>query len=291
MSIPLYPNAVWQSGTNENSLPANDNALRDEAVNRLVISQVITAQPASPVDGDVYIIPPGATGAQWSTFDTYDIAIFRDGTWYAWSPVDGVVVNIGGGLFEFSGSSGWSSIGGGGGGSTEGKQAIYIAAGSMRPSISGGSQALASVVTSANQPDILSLDFDPTTIEYCQFSFVMPRKWNEGTITAKFHWSHAATTTNFAVVWALQAVAVSNDDPIATNYGTAVTVTDTGGTTNDFYSSDETSPITVGGSPQPEDMVFFRAYRDATAGGDTLAIDARLMGITVYITTNAGTDA
>lgn len=292
MSDPILPLAVWASGTNENSIPANDNALRVEAMSREVISKGVAAQPISPADGDVYILPSSPTGTQWGTFSQNDITIYRGGTWYAWAPVDGIVVNIAGALEDYSGSSGWSSIGGGGGGgSTQGKQAIYIAAGAMRPSVTGGCAALEALATSANNPDLLTLNFDPNTDEFAQFSFVMPKKWNEGTISAIFHWSHSATTTNFAVVWTLQAVAVGNDDPIAVAYGTAISVTDTGGTTNDLYITSETSAITVGGSPGPQEMVFFRVSRDADAGGDNLNVDARLHGITVFVTTDADTDA
>lgn len=115
MSTPIFPQAVWQSGTNENSLPANDNSLRNEAINRNVISLLTTAQPGSPGDGDVYIIPLSATGTQWATFDAYDLAIYRGGTWYAFTPVEGVVINSNGTLYEFAGSSGWSSFSGAGG--------------------------------------------------------------------------------------------------------------------------------------------------------------------------------
>lgn len=114
MSIPILPLAVWASGTNENSLPANDNAIRLEALSREVISKAVTSQPVSPDDGDVYIIAATHTGAQWSTFDPNDITIYRGGTWYAWAPVNGIVVNLSGSLEEFSGSAGWSGIGGGG---------------------------------------------------------------------------------------------------------------------------------------------------------------------------------
>jgi hypothetical protein len=116
MSDPIFPLAVWQSGTNENSLPANDNALRIEALSREVISKVVTSQPVSPSDGDVYIIPSGATGAQWSSFDVDDLTIYRGGTWYAWAPINGIVVNLAGDLYQFDGSSGWVAVGGGGGG-------------------------------------------------------------------------------------------------------------------------------------------------------------------------------
>ena len=176
-------------------------------------------------------------------------------------------------------------------GSTAGKHAIWVAAGSMSPSASGGCAALATVATSANRPDIQSLDFDPTTAEYAQFGIVMPKSWNEGTVSFRAHWAHGSTTTNFGVAWSLQAVAVGNDDTIDAAFGTAQTVTDTGGTTSDLYTTDESSAITIAGSPAAEDMVFFRVSRDPSNGSDNMAIDAKLLGITVYITTDADTDA
>jgi hypothetical protein len=174
---------------------------------------------------------------------------------------------------------------------TTGKHAIYIAAGSMKPSASGGCAALAAIASAANQPDITTLDFDPTTQEYAQFGIVMPKAWDEGPVTFKPHWSHPATTTNFGTVWDLQAVAVSDDDAIAAAFGTAQTSTDTGGTTNDLYTGPESSAITVAGTPAAEDMVFFRLSRVTGNGSDTMAVDARLHGITLYITTDAENDA
>ena len=288
MSDPIFPLAVWDAGTNQNSIPANDNALRIEALSRNVISKSTTAQPGSPSDGDVYIIPLSATGTQWATFTTGDIAIYRSGTWYNFAPVTGLVVNIAGTLERWTGSA-WATFAAAG--STQGKQAIYISAAAMRPSATGGCAAIAAVATSANQPDLLTLDFDPTTQEYAQFSLVMPKKWNEGTVTFVPQWSHPATTTNFGVVWDLQAVAVGNDDAIAASYGTAQTSTDTGGTTNDLYMGPESSAITVGGTPGAEEMVFFRLSRVTGNGSDTMAVDARLHGITLYVTTDADTDA
>lgn len=178
-----------------------------------------------------------------------------------------------------------------GGGPAFGKQAIWIAAGSITPSVTGGCATLATIASAANQPDIQTLDFDTTTQEYAQFSIHMPTSWNEGTVTFKPVWSHAATTTNFGVVFNLQAVAVSNDDPIAVAFGTAQTSSDTGGTTNDIYIGPESSAITVSGTPAAGDMVFFRLSRVTGDGGDTMAIDARLHGITLYITTDSAVDS
>jgi hypothetical protein len=190
-----------------------------------------------------------------------------------------------------AGPNGAHGGGAGSSASTAGKHAIWIAAGSMSPSASGGCAALATVATTANRPDIQSLDFDATTAEYAQFGIVMPKSWNEGTVTFRAHWTHGSTTTNFGVAWQLQAVAVSDDDTIDAAYGTAVAVTDTGGTTSDLYTTAESSAITIAGTPAAEDMVFFRVSRDPANGSDTMAVDAKLLGLTVYITTDADTDA
>lgn len=175
--------------------------------------------------------------------------------------------------------------------SPTGLHAVWVPAAAMTPSATGGCAALATIASAANQPDIQTLDFDATTEEYAQFSIRMPKSWDESTVTFAPVWSHAATTTNFGVVWNLQGVAVSDDDAIAVAYGTAQTSTDTGGTTNDIYIGPTSSAITIAGTPAAEDVVFFRVARVAANGSDTLAVDARLHGITLYITTNAGNDA
>lgn len=176
-------------------------------------------------------------------------------------------------------------------GGTAGRMMIAIMAGSMRPSASGGSGVLTSVATSANQPDIITLDFHQSTQQHAQFSIPFPKRWNRGTITARFRWSHTSTITNFGCVWGIQAVAVSDDEAINQAYGTAVEVTDTGGTTNRLYVSSETAAFTVANTPADGDTVFFRVYRKAADAADTLAVLARLHGVDLFITTNAENDA
>lgn len=119
MSTPILPFAVWDSGTNQNSIPANDNSLRNQILNGLVISDSTDAQPGSPADGDIYIITGAATGTQWATFDEFDLAIFTGGTWYAFAPVDGVTVNLAGSLVAWDGAA-YVTVGGGGGGGSPG---------------------------------------------------------------------------------------------------------------------------------------------------------------------------
>jgi hypothetical protein len=272
----------------------SNSAIRrlDAIVQCSVISQTNTP-PVSPADGDRYLVGDTPTddfvgheqevaayiGTGWEFFTP-------QAGWLAYNQDDGDVY-----IYGTGSPAEWTVFAGGGGSSTAGRHAIYIAAAAMSPSSTGGCAALATVASAANQPDIQTLDFDTTTQEYAQFSIRMPKSWNEGTVAFVPVWSHAATTTNFGVVWDLQAVAVSNDDTIATAFGTAQTSTDTGGTTNDIYIGPESSAITVGGTPAAEDVVFFRLSRVTGDGSDTMAIDARLHGITIYITTDAETDA
>lgn len=166
-------------------------------------------------------------------------------------------------------------------------KSFFVPARAAAPSSSGGPGGPNLVATSANHPDVASLDFDATTAEYAQFWVQMPKNWDEGTLQVAFLWSHASTTTNFGVKWGVQAVAISDGDSIDAAYGTAQEVADTGGATNVLYVSAKTSAMTVAGTPAAEDLVAFRVYRAPADAADTMAIDARLMGIKVYYTTNS----
>lgn len=171
-----------------------------------------------------------------------------------------------------------------------GKETIWIPATAMISRTTNGA-AVGTVEQTTNKNMFKTLDFDTTTQEFAQFEIHFPKSWDLGTVTFQPVWSHASTTTNFGVVWALEAIARSNDDAGDVAFGTAVTSTDTGGTTNDIYIGPESSAITVGGTPTAEDTVQFQIKRNVSDGSDTMAIDARLHGIRLFFTTNAATDA
>jgi hypothetical protein len=169
-----------------------------------------------------------------------------------------------------------------------GKQTIWIPATAMKARLTNGA-ALGTVETTTNKIMIQTLDFDASTIEYAQFGIRMPKGWNEGTVTAYFLWSNASGTGN--VVWAIQAVAISDDDALDAAFGTAQSVTDGVTAAGDLMQSAETSAITIAGSPAAGDLVVFQAYRDASNGSDTFASDARLHGVVVIYTTDTANDA
>lgn len=171
-----------------------------------------------------------------------------------------------------------------------GKQSIWVPSTAMVSRLTNGA-AVGLIEMSSNKNMVATLDFDTTTQEFVQFSIRMPKSWDESTVTFAPVWSHPSTTTNFGVVFGLAGVATSNDDALDVAFGTAQTSTDTGGTTNDVYEGPESSSITIAGSPAENDFVMFQINRTVSDGSDTMAVDARLHGIVLYMTTNAGNDA
>lgn len=170
----------------------------------------------------------------------------------------------------------------------KGKQNIPIPAGGMQIPASGGPSAGAAI-TATNSVQLNTLDFDGSSAETAYFSWNMPAQWDEGTITFQPIFSQLTTAAG-AVVFELAAVAASDGDSIDAAYGTGQKSTKTAGTLNTNYTGPESSAITIAGSPAANDLVHFRLKRLPTDAGDTLAQDARLHGIILNITTDAGHD-
>jgi hypothetical protein len=150
---------------------------------------------------------------------------------------------------------------------------------------------MGTVETATNKIMLKTLDFDASTQEFAQFSIAMPKSWNEGTISSTFWWSHPTAVTNFGVVWEIQGVAISNDDPLDVAFGTEIGVSDTGGTANDLYQTTESAAVTIGGSPAALDTIMFQVRRAPANTSDTLAVDARLHGVLLNYTIDTSTDA
>lgn len=171
-----------------------------------------------------------------------------------------------------------------------GKQTVGAAAGSIYPATSNGCSALAQAETSTNKINYKYLAFDPNSVQYAWCWIPTPKSYNASTLTARFNWTHPATTTNFGVVWQIEILSIADTDAIDTAVGTAVTVTDTGGTTQSFYQSAVTAAITPSNSASKQDWLAIRISRKADNGSDTLAVNAHLIGVEFYYTTDAGTD-
>lgn len=88
MSLPILPKRVWPAGIQQASVPANDNSLRDEAMERPCLG-VANDASGSDANGDLWIVGDTPAGA-FATFEENDVALYQFESWYAWAPTDGL---------------------------------------------------------------------------------------------------------------------------------------------------------------------------------------------------------
>jgi hypothetical protein len=169
--------------------------------------------------------------------------------------------------------------------STIGKHKLWIPVKNMTADASAGPAAASAVATDV-QYDVL--DFDQTTIEYAHFNVSMPSSWDEGFLTYVPVWTAASGSGD--VLWRLNARAASNDDVIGGTYVGGANSIDTLIAADDLHRGPESGNIAVDNTPAANDTVFFRIWRNAAAGSDTLNADARLIGVELYFTTAAAVD-
>lgn len=78
------------AGQAQKHVTLNESLLRLDALVQLsVVSATVVAQPASPADGAVYILPVGKTGAAWGAMASGALAYYRDGAWEEIAPREG----------------------------------------------------------------------------------------------------------------------------------------------------------------------------------------------------------
>jgi hypothetical protein len=170
----------------------------------------------------------------------------------------------------------WAAASGGGSG---GATNLWIPASAWIPRTTTGCGVDSREIGATNRQNFDELLFDSGTDEFAQALVEMPNNYNNGTITARFFWTSASGSG--AVVWGIQGRAFGDDDAIDQAHGTAQTVTDTLLASNDMHVSGATSAVTIGGTPAANTPIQFQIYRDADAAGDTLAVDARLLGVEI----------
>jgi hypothetical protein len=159
-------------------------------------------------------------------------------------------------------------------------QELPVAASDMWPSTTNGCAALAKTEYATNDIDLQTLDFDQTTQEHAQYTWMSPDKWNAGTVTFKAIWTAAAGVAAETVAWNLQGRAYADDDAIDQAWGTEVEVSDALIATGDIHIAAESAAITLAGTPVAGEPVQFRIFRDVA--NDDLAGDAKLIGLKIY---------
>jgi len=170
-----------------------------------------------------------------------------------------------------------------------GKQTIYIPASGMLPALTNGATAN-QLETATNKINYAVLDFSGSTAQYAHFNIATPKSWNAGSLSYIVYWESTAADTD-GVAWTLQAVVIIDGDDVDATWGTATTVVDNAmSTPTARYYSAESTALTVGNSPASGEHVQFRFGRNPAHGSDTMAEDARLVGIKLLYTVDAGND-
>lgn len=101
----------------------------DQLVQLTVRSRNTSAEPASPADGDAYILPASPTGTSWASYSENNIAVFQDGAWGEFAAVEGwrAYVADEAALTTFNGNA-WAAISSGGGSETATKFGVNTTA-------------------------------------------------------------------------------------------------------------------------------------------------------------------
>lgn len=166
-----------------------------------------------------------------------------------------------------------------------GKQTAVIPAGAMTSTTTNGAGD-STVELATNDIMLKTKDFSTSTREKAQFGLALPKSYNLSTVTFRALWTAASGSGTAA--FSLAGRAFSNDDPLDAAMGTAVTITDTLIAANDLHDGGESGAVTIAGTPAAHDWTIFEVAREVAS--DTLGVDAKLIAIILYFTTNARDD-
>lgn len=133
----------------------------------------------------------------------------------------------------------------------------------------------------SNDGNFVFMDFDSTADEIAQWTLFMPRNYDGSALKAKFLWTANSASTN-SVVWTIQGAAFGDGTSIDTAWGTLKQVTDANHSAAYKLNISEFTPeFVLGGTPAGGHLTQIRVYRDPTNGADTLAVDARLIAVSI----------
>jgi hypothetical protein len=240
--------------------------------------------PSTPNDGDTYT----SGGYSWKYYSALTAWKLNTTGYTGSAGATGYTGSAGAGYTGSAGGPGYTGSVGytGSTGLVTGLQTIWVPAQSILPRVTNG-PSLGTTESTTNKVTLRTLDFDTTTQEYAQFTIRMPKSWDESTVQFEPIWT--AASGSGTVAWSLAGVALSNDDAIDTAFGTIQTSTDTLITALDIHVGPQPgTPVTIAGTPAVGDICMFQISREV--GSDTLGVDAKLIGIAMFMTINAGDD-
>lgn len=133
------------------------------------------------------------------------------------------------------------------------------------------------------------LVFDPDTVQYAEWGFVLPANYDGGQMIANIYWEKEGAG-NGNVVWRLQGTVFGDSDAVDADFGTAVSFTGAASGFRTLTISGWSSPFTLAGTPYGGKFALIRVNRFATDAGDTLAEDVNIIGVMIKYTTTRSSD-
>lgn len=169
-----------------------------------------------------------------------------------------------------------------------GRQTQWIPAEDWMPAITGGPQ-LAIGTVGASGSMLVVMDFDTSVFESAFYLWNPPKQWNASQLSFQVIWT--ASSGSGGVVFQLAAVAIDDAEALDIGYTNSVnTPADTLTTALYQHTTGESAAFTIQATPSKEDVVWLRLSRVVADAGDTLPADARVLGVRLFYTTDAGTD-
>lgn len=170
-----------------------------------------------------------------------------------------------------------------------GRHTIPLPAGAFKARATSGAAAV-TYDSGSNDTTLQGWGFDDTTLELIHSApILMPKSWNEGTVTAEILWTNASGSSTQTVRWGIQMHAVGDGDSLNISFGTVTNIDDTWIAQNSLHRTAESGAITIGGTPAEMDAVIIAISRDPT--NDNMTGDAIFLGMRLFVTLNAATDA
>lgn len=171
-----------------------------------------------------------------------------------------------------------------------GVQDLFIPASAMWPRVTSGCSVLTQYEMSTSLFNLQGLEFSSTVQQFAQFQIALPRKWNNGTLTAVFYWKPLSSGSG-TCHWQINGGAYSNDDALTVAFGANYEVDDAYIAADDLHITDATPAMTLAGTPSSSDLLALQVSRNPVDASDTLDVNAVLLGVSIRITTTAAKDA
>ena len=161
------------------------------------------------------------------------------------------------------------------------KRTLWVPSASFTPATTNGADVASVEYHATNAGTLKKLKYDKDTVEFADFSLVMPEQWDNGSLKVKFYWSSA--TSGGGIVWGIKCRGIGDGESF-TGWGTQVTSTDTSTGANALNISPSTAAMTVANRTDNNALVFFRTERKVADGADDHDDDARLIGVNIEYT-------